>query len=303
MSDGHSPRRWANDLNTLLNAAFQEDRYPVDVKSLALDFSRQRFPDDPVTNVIGGSLPGFEGALIPAQDGKKGWGIIYNKDISSSGRINFTLAHELGHYLIHRLKYPEGMHCGEKEMSAWDSEYRKVESEANQFAANLLMPLDDMRRQLNARTKPDLDALSAYAERYDVSLLALIRQWLEYTERRVVLVVSRDGFILWAWSSKPARRTNAYFRTANKPPIEIPPLSLAAQRNKVAGSRGAADLDAGVWFDEACQEVVLFADQYDFTISLVHLGSLSGRFEMSDDSDEDTSGHMMSRTPGSSWLG
>ena len=303
MNDELSPRRWANNLNTILNAAFHQDRFPVNVKDVACEFSHQRYPGDPITNVIGGSLPGFEGALIPAQGGKKGWGIIYNEDVSSSGRINFTLAHEFGHYLIHRIKYPEGMYCGEKEMAAWDSEYRKVESEANQFAANLLMPLDDMRRQLNARIKPELDALSACAKRYDVSLLALIRQWLEYTERRVVLVVSRDGFILWAWSSKSAHRTNAFFRTANKPPIEIPPLSLTAQRHKVAGNRGAADLDAGVWFNEPCQEVVLFADQYDFTISLVHLGSHSGRFEMSDESDEDTSDRMISRTPGSSWLG
>lgn len=303
MNDGLSPRRWANDLNTLLNAAFQEDRYPVDVKSLALDYSHQRFRDDPITDVLGDSLPGLEGALIPAQGGKKGWGIIYNKDVSSSGRINFTLAHELGHYLIHRLKYPEGMQCGEKEMASWDSEYRKVESEANQFAASLLMPLDDMRRQINARAKPDFDALSMCAERYDVSLMALILQWLEYTERRAVLVVSRDGFILWARSSKPAHRTKAYFRTANRPPIEIHSQSLAAQRHKVAGNKGTADHEAGVWFDEPCQEVVLFSDQYDFTISLVHLGPHSGRFELEDETGEDTFDRMSSRTPGSSWLG
>lgn len=298
-----SPRRWANNLNTILNAVCQENRFPVDVKSLALDYSRQRFPDDPVTDVLGGSLPGFEGALVPAEQGRKGWGIIYNQDVSSSGRINFTLAHELGHYLIHRLKYPEGLRCGEKEMAAWDSEYRKVESEANQFAASLLMPLDDMRRQINARAKPDFDVLSMCAERYDVSLMALILQWLEYTERRAVLVVSRDGFILWARSSKPAHRTNACFRTANRPPIEIPDQSLAAQRHKVAGSKGAADLDAGTWLQEPCQEVVLFSDQYDFTFSLLHLGSHSGRFEMGDEAGEDTFDRMASRAPGSSWLG
>jgi hypothetical protein len=303
MNDELSPRRWANNLNTILNAVCQENRFPVDVKSLALDYSRQRFPDDPITDVLGGSLPGFEGALYPADEGKKGWGIIYNEDVRSSGRINFTLAHELGHYLIHRLKYPEGLQCGEKEMAAWDAEYRKVESEANQFAASLLMPLDDMRRQINARAKPDFDALSMCAERYDVSLMALILQWLEYTERRAILVVSRDGFILWARSSNPAYRSNAYFRTANRPPIEISGQSLAAQRHKVTGSKGSVDLDAGIWLQEPCQEVVLFSDQYDFTISLLHLGQHSGRFEMDDEPSEDTFDRMISRTPGSSWLG
>lgn len=298
-----SPRRWANNLNTILNAVSQENRFPVDVKSLALDYSRQRFPDDPVTNVMGDSLPGFEGALVPAEEGRKGWGIIYNHDVASPGRINFTLAHEFGHYLIHRLKYPDGLRCGEKDMGEWGSEYRQVESEANQFAANLLMPLDDIRSQINARVKPDFDVLSMCAERYGVSLMAIILQWLEYTERRSVLVVSRDDFILWARSSKPAHRTGAYFRTAHVPPIEIPSQSLAAQRHKVAGSKGAVDHDAVVWLQEPCQEVVLFSDQYNFTMSLLHFTQHNCRFEMGDELGDDAFDRMASRTPGSSWLG
>ncbi|MDZ7840904.1 MAG: ImmA/IrrE family metallo-endopeptidase [Gammaproteobacteria bacterium] len=307
MSQELSPQRWANSISTVLNAAFKDDRFPVKVGQLAKDYSHQRFPDDPITDVLGDNLPGFEGALLPAADGKKGWGIIYNDTISSPGRINFTLAHEFGHYLLHRLKYPDGITCGEQDMTAWDSEYRQVESQANDFAATLLMPLDDFRRQLDGRDKPDFDALGMCADRYDVSLTALILRWLQYTQRRAIVVVSRDGFILWARSSRPALKTGAFFRTANRPPIPIPDQSLAAQRNLVPGSNGTADHDNGVWLDEPCEEMVLFSDQYDYTFSLLYLGSApsryGGRADFDEEPKEDTYDRMVSHTPGSSWLG
>jgi Zn-dependent peptidase ImmA (M78 family) len=54
-------------------------------------------------------------------------------------------------------------------------------TKANVFAANLLMPLDDYRRQINARAKADLDMISHCADRYRVSLIAALLRWLEYT--------------------------------------------------------------------------------------------------------------------------
>jgi len=279
MNQELSPKRWANDLTLVLNAAYQTDRFPVRVKQLALDYSRQRFPDDPITHVLDDVLPGFEGALFPAQDGKKGWGIIYNNAIRSSGRINFTLAHEFGHYLLHRLKHPDGMSCSTKDMATWDSEYRQVESQANDFAATLLMPLDDFRKQIGARLKPDLELLGASADRYEVSLVASTLRWLQYTERRAILVLARDGFILWARSSGPALRSGAYFKTVNQRPIAIPNASLAAQRNLAEKSKGRLELEAGVWLREPCEELTIFSDHYDFTISLLHLGDAPSRYE------------------------
>lgn len=92
MTEKLTPFRWAADLGTILKVAFQEERFPVKVKRLALDYTHQRFPDDPITDVMGGNLPRFEGGLFKADEGKKGWGIIYNDAIRSQGRINFTLA-------------------------------------------------------------------------------------------------------------------------------------------------------------------------------------------------------------------
>jgi hypothetical protein len=97
MNGSPSPERWAIDISVLLNTVFGKDRFPVDVPVIAREYSAQRYPSDPVSLVVGQSLPGFDGALYRASSGKKGWGIFYNSAIASRGRINFTLAHEFGH--------------------------------------------------------------------------------------------------------------------------------------------------------------------------------------------------------------
>ena len=133
MTGATSPERWAIDISLLLNAVLGRDRFPVDVALVAREYSAQRYPDDPISLVVGKSLPGFDGALFRAPTGKKGWGIFYNNAITSKGRINFTLAHEFGHYLVHRLAYPNGIRCGEQDVVRWDSEYRVIEHQANEF--------------------------------------------------------------------------------------------------------------------------------------------------------------------------
>ncbi len=153
----------------------------------------------------------------------------------------------------------------------WESEYRQIEAQANEFAASLLMPLDDFRRQIDAKAKPALDDLGGCAERYGVSLVAVTLRWLQYTERRSVMVVSRDGFILWARSSPAALRTGVYIKTAGRPPIAVPAQSLAAQSDLLEKSRGQMTHGSDVWFAEPCEEIALASDRYDFTISLLHL--------------------------------
>jgi hypothetical protein len=270
MTSTPSPERWAIDISLLLNTVLGKDRFPVDVALVAKEYSAQRYPDDPVSLVIGRSLTDFDGALYRAPAGNKGWGIFYNSAISSKGRINFTLAHEFGHYLIHRLAYPDGIRCGEQDVVRWDSEYGQIEHQANVFSAGLLMPLDDFRRQIAEGDKVDLDMISHCADRYRVSLIAAVLRWLQYTARRAVLVVSREGFILWSRASKPAFKTGAFFRTSG-PPVAIPADSLASRQDMIVDGRAGVQLPAGVWLPEPVREMTIFAEQYDFAVTLLLL--------------------------------
>jgi hypothetical protein len=265
-----TPERWAFDITRLLDAAFTTDRFAIDIAAFAREYSNQRFPDDPIVTVKGDILPTFDGALFRVPSGRKGWAIIYNNAIASKGRINFTLAHEFGHYLVHREAYPNGFQCGQQQIVRWDSEYAQVEQQANIFAANLLMPLNDFRTQIPDNVRVDFEMLRACADRYHVSLVAAVLRWLGYTKKRAILVVSRDGFILWARSSEPALTTGAFFKTSLGP-IEIPASSLPLNPEKLLDGCGKIDHPRGAWLREPTVEMTIFAEQYDFSISLLLL--------------------------------
>jgi IrrE N-terminal-like domain len=288
------PERWAIKITKLLNLVLGPEHFPVDVVRVAREYTAQRFPGDAITMAEGANLPGFDGALCPAPPGKTGWGIVYNNALTSPGRINFTLAHEFGHYLLHRLAYPNGIRCGEQDIVRWDSSYGQIEHQANRFAANLLMPLDDFRRQIDARATVDLDLISGCAERYRVSLIAAILRWLTYTSRRAVLVVSRDDFILWSRSSDAALKTGAFFRTSGAP-VEIPAASLAATQDQLADGRTGVLHVPGVWFGEAVREMTIFSEQYDFTITLLLLEDRDRYVQLEPDPEEDTYDRFMRR--------
>ncbi len=228
MTDGVAipHKRWATELSQLLRAALGDDRFPVDVEKLALEFSANRFPKDPLKAIKGDRLPGFEGALYPLGTPREGWAIIYNNTNVSSGRTRFTIGHEFGHYLAHRHLLPDGIQCDDKAVIQRSG--LGIEKEADEFAAYLLMPFDDFRSRISATDKPGIDEISACAERYGVSLIAATLRWLEYTDRRAVFVVSRDGGAVWSKSSDAAFKSGRFIRTA-KQTFMLPNASLASR--------------------------------------------------------------------------
>jgi IrrE N-terminal-like domain len=176
--------------------------------------------------------------------------------------------------------------CGEQDIVRWDSEYGQIEHQANVFSAGLLMPLDDFRRQIPEGDKVDLDMISHCADRYRVSLIAAVIRWLQYTARRAVLVVSRDGFILWSRASKLALKTGALFRTSG-PPIAIPADSLAGRQDMIVNGRTGVEVPAGVWFAEPVREMTIFAEQYDFAVTLLLLENRHSYVQLDAEPDED----------------
>lgn len=275
-----TPQRWANEVGTVLEKVLGEERFPVDVEQVALDYTKQRFGSDGIVAVKGGDLPGFEGALMKTSTNR--WAILYNSSITSSGRIRFTQAHELGHFLIHREAHPDGIYCPEELVSA-DSQEAKIEAEANVFAAQLLMPVKHFRSRIDDSTKASFEQLSDCAALYGSSLVATTLQWLSFTERRALLAVSRDGFLLWSRSSQPAARSGAYL-AARKHTIEVPEASLA---NAALPKGTQRSHGAGVWLPEEASEEVIKSDQYDFVLHLLHFEEALGKAIHEDEENVD----------------
>lgn len=61
----------------------------------------------------------------------------------SPARRRFTIAHELAHYVLHRDGQKLYAH---RDMKAGSENKAKIESEANYFAANILMPESEVKR-------------------------------------------------------------------------------------------------------------------------------------------------------------
>jgi hypothetical protein len=267
-----SPKGWAIHLTkllTLVSDAHKSNRFPVDVASIAVEYSKHVYPSDPIVAVDSKDFDRkFEGGLFRLSKGV-GWAIFYNSSITSRGRKNFTLAHELGHYLLHRAKMADQMLCSRSDMWKWDSEYGIMEAEANEFASFLLMPLDDFRAQTSSFKKPTVADFEVLKDRYAVSLTAAILKWLEITTARAMIVVSRDGFIDWAWSSKPLIRSGVFMKPKQEV-IEVPSNSVAASLAKSALKYACEEVPIGIWSEtEPVQESALLSEYHDQTISLL----------------------------------
>lgn len=292
MSFPTTPQGWAIRLTQLISAVQQAHglpRFPIDVAAVAKDFSRQVFPDAPITMVEGTALSkGVEGMLLPHPNGSGEWGIVYNDTIRSPGRRNFTLAHELGHYLLHRHAHPRGLQCSSRNMADWSAERGTIEAEANTFASYLLMPLDDFRAQIRGRDV-DIDTMTELADRYAVSLTAAILKWLTITDKRAMIVISKDGFIDWAWSSGPLIRSRIYY-AARQTVIALPAGSLAAREVDADTGRHGVLHAPGVWLGtEPVREMTVFSPSNEMAISLLlYPDHAPSRWEMADLDEEAT---------------
>lgn len=281
----------ANRLSKLLNISRGTERFPVDVEELARGYAPQFGHNDPIAKVIGADLPGFEGALYGTKKhGKLEWALLYNSAIETPGRIRFTMAHELGHYILHR-QNRNTFECSEADLLQWESVEKCQEAEADVFASYLLMPIDDFRRSIGSDSV-DLHILDVCARRYGVSLTAAILKWLEFTEQRAVLVMSTEGYMLWARSSQSALRSKAYFRTKDVPPVPIPVGSLAATSESLIREMQGVELAARIWFPQEPEEMSLrefkiVSDRYERTMSLLILPKAEPRW-MREPEDNDS---------------
>lgn len=149
-------------------------RPAVPVEKIARKYAvivREDMPDD-----ISGML-----VPLPNDAGEPRWAIVVNR-AHAAVRQRFTIAHELGHLLLHRYTTPhaDGRHIRFRDEESSKGSVRE-EVEANQFAAELLMPEELVRANLRASvdladdTKDNeaVRRLTRLAKRFEVSVQAL----------------------------------------------------------------------------------------------------------------------------------
>ena len=176
--------------------------------------------------------PGCTACLMRDPDGKGGG--IWLEPGQDPGRRRFSIAHELGHYHIPRhLRGATSLACADADLRARSRDARQLEWEANDFAAELLMPFRLFSEDVERR---DVAFASVYQlcsdAMYRVSVTAAAWRMVQVTNEACALVVSTDSKVEWV-----ARSSTFPYGLLPERAQSIDPNSLAA--SLVRGEQGS----------------------------------------------------------------
>lgn len=187
----------------------------------------------------------YEAALI--MDANKREGAILLSRSSRPKRRRFSIGHELGHFLIpaHMPRAGEGFACSSDDLRRADTRgqdrHRRIEAEANRFAAHLLMPPASIRVGSDAM-RPSMRDILRLAVQFRVSKEAMARSYIEAHRATLAVVTVLDG------------RLDRIYRSDDFPWIEprvrqtIPEDSIAADHRLQPGElTEMEECDPAIW--------------------------------------------------------
>jgi hypothetical protein len=147
-------------------------------------------------------VKGFDGALVRAK-GTPFAAIIVRDSIREPGRKNFTVAHEIGHFVLPGHDKAD-LVCTSTEVGNWSDSAKEFEREANEFAAELLMP-EAVVRQIIERSEPSLELIEKIASSCEASLSAGAWRFCHLTGHRCAIVWSGVDGNSWSRRSEEFR--------------------------------------------------------------------------------------------------
>ncbi len=137
--------------------------------------------------------PAYEGLLITDTSKSKGV-ILYNIN-SNAQRKRFTVAHELGHFLLPF--HDRNAQCASSDFKAIKSNApnQKKEEEANRFAIELLAPQQQIKSLLKPNREPDIGQILDLHTRFKISKEAAARRYIECTDHSVAIIFGKAKIV------------------------------------------------------------------------------------------------------------
>jgi Zn-dependent peptidase ImmA (M78 family) len=156
----------------------------------------------------------YDGALLRIRDAQRGC-IVINSRIREESLKRFTLAHEIGHFVLPGQQEVSAP-CKQQRIENWDADLYRPELEANRFAAEILMPRGLMAEFVES--EPSLESIRSIAQLCGTSLTASAVRLITLTPHRAAVVWSQNQKILWSklsdgfvrWIRKGAVRENSF---------------------------------------------------------------------------------------------
>jgi Zn-dependent peptidase ImmA (M78 family) len=192
-------------------------------------------------------LNGCDGRII--HEGNKSI-IVINDQIQYQSRRDFTIAHELGHYLMHRNNLIQHMDSIST-MSWFDSSVKNQisiqEFEANTFAAEILLPSSIFEKELERKAfSPEL--VKEIADKFRVSQSSIIYRFVEFGNHPICVFYSKDNKVKYWKKSK-----DFYHKIKDCTKIPPPTDSVAAEFFEdgtfYTGKEAKQEILKSVWLD------------------------------------------------------
>ncbi len=219
--------------------------------------------------VIEAPLKGALARLI--RNGKDKALIRVSDRILEVGRRRFAIAHEFGHFMLHREKNQLSL-CQQSELLFWYKGLPPEEQEANTFAVELLMPNFLFEPRCSSES-PTVATIKKLSTEFEMSLTATTLRYLDFTRHDCAAIVSCDGKMTW-------------FKTCETFPLRLLDMGTMVDPSSLAGQLFAGDpyLDGPqqvpieMWVEDqefsqsfTIQEDAVYLERYQTVISLISI--------------------------------
>ena len=194
-----------------------------------------------IIDLIPQTTSAFEGVLVT--DDAKSTGSIADNEASRLERRCFTVAHEIGHFLIPW--HDASAQCAIADMGVLRSRdtRKSKEAEANRFAAALLTPTALFTRDVRRFGAPETGHVLALATKYRVSKEMAARRYTELCDHVCAVIFSHRGAVRYFVKSKSC----PFLDVVRGNPL--PPRSVSARaRSEVGHLSEWTETSPAIWF-------------------------------------------------------
>jgi Zn-dependent peptidase ImmA (M78 family) len=242
------------------------------------------------------------GILVePLPSGKKGvsgmlveidgnFGIMYATYVENLGFQNFSVGHELGHYILPG-HYEQLMTGGFHESNSGFVSSERYELEADHFSAGLLMPSFLFDRILND-VSIGLKAVVYLAKKCQTSLTATAIRYAQRTSDPVAVIVSEGQLIQYCFMSDELKQINGLDWIKKGKRLSKNTVTSrfnTAPQNIINSNQAEGETTLSEWFESNLEyevsEEVIGLGQYGKTLTVLSIGDIPDQEEL-DEEDE-----------------
>jgi Zn-dependent peptidase ImmA (M78 family) len=179
------------------------------------------------------------------------------------GRIRFSTAHELGHFILGH-GHSIYLVCSNKDIHDWYNQ-KNQETEANFFASELLLPKTLVEKRCDV-AKVSFKPIRAIAEDFSTSLIATAIKFVRLCPEMCAIIYSEDSVIKWFYKS------GDWWPFIRKGPLDNRTLAYDFFQGKQIPDE-TIEIDGDAWVEttrvESIVEHSIASPTYGFVLSLL----------------------------------